>query len=192
MPPQAAQGAPSPPASAPAPTEATPLLTTQQQPSGPGREDGIRWRETWDFTVPYVIPQTLALKLVAISSVLCVIARKGIALVPAYAYKLAVDALTQNLLPGTEGIVVPYFAVLLYIGARLASNLFGGVQDYTYAIVAAGCTKRFACAMFSHLQRLSLAFHLQRKTGEITRIMDRGSSSIETMVSTVVFTLFPT
>lgn len=179
------------PAPAPAPTESTPLIAPSQPPA-PTREDGIRWRETWDFTVPYVIPQTLGLKLVAICSVICVIIRKGAALLPPYAYKLAVDALTSNLLPGSQGIVVPYAAVGLYISGRLVANFFGGIQDYTYAVVAAGCTRRFAVAMFAHLQNLSLNFHLSRKTGEMTRIMDRGTTSIETMVNTVVFTLFPT
>lgn len=165
----------------------TPLLPNR----APGREDGIRWRETASFVLPYIVPDTLRLRLIAAASVLCVLAKQGASLVTPFAYKLAVDTLTQNLLPGAA-LTVPYLAIALYIGASIASTLFGGMQGYTYSIVAATCTRRFSVAMFTHLQNLSLAFHLSRRTGEVTRIMDRGSSSIETVVNTVIFTLFPT
>lgn len=87
---------------------------------------------------------------------------------------------------------MPYAAIALFIGGKIAAQLFGGLRDYTYGVVAATCTRRFSVAVFTHMQNLSLAFHLQRKTGEVLKIMDRGVNSIDTVVNTVVFTLFPT
>lgn len=169
--------------------ETTPLLPGQS--SSPQREDAIRWQETAHHLIPYAIPQTWRLRLIALLSVLCVITAKLCALLPPLAYKLAVDTLTSNLLPGAVA-TVPYAAIALFIGGKIAAQLFGGLRDYTYGVVAATCTRRFSVAVFTHMQNLSLAFHLQRKTGEVLKIMDRGVNSIDTVVNTVVFTLFPT
>lgn len=166
--------------------EGTPLLTSASQ-----RPDGIRWRDTVRYLIPYVIPQTWRLRFIAFFSLFCVIARKSCALLPPFAYKLAVDTLTSNLIPG-GGAAVPYAAIALFVGGKLTGQFFGGLRDYTYGIVAAKCTRRFSVALFTHLQNLSLAFHLQRKTGEAIRIMDRGVNSIDTVVNTVLFTLLPT
>lgn len=51
---------------------------------------------------------------------------------------------------------------------------------------------RFSSHLFEHLKRMSLAFYLKHRTGEVIRIMDRGSSSVESIVNTVLFILAPT
>lgn len=179
------------PPSASTPTESTPLVT-YGQPTAPSREDAIRWGETWRMVRPYVIPDTLRLKLLALSSVLAIIASKGCALLPPYAYKLAVDALAENILPSTTTLIVPYGAVVLYVLGKIGSSLFRAYKDYSYAVVSTTMTRRFTVDLFRHLQNLSLAFHLHRKTGEVIRIMERGSGSIDTVTSTITFTLLPT
>lgn len=178
---------PAQPAPAP-PTETTPLVSAPQPT--PNRDDDIAWLETWRFVSPYLNPETIHLKCLALVALLCVIIQKFTSLLPPYAYKLAVDALANNLLGGPP--VVPYNALILYIVAKMLANFFHVIEDYCYAKVAAGCTRRFSVAIFGHLQKLSLAFHLHRKTGEVTRIMDRGASSIDIIANTVIFTLLPT
>lgn len=166
----------------PAAAENTPLLRNDPTP--------IPWRETWRLVRPYITPATLRLRLLALLSILAIIFTKLISLLPPYAYKLAVDTLSNNVVNGTS--IVPYSAVLMYIVARISSSFLNGLRDYTYNIVSTHCTTRFSTDIFHHLQNLSLAFHLHRKTGEISRIMDRGTSSIDLVATTLLFTLGPT
>lgn len=164
-------------------TEDTPLIQDRS------RSAGIDWVETYRFVRPYVIPETTKLRLTAVFSLTMVILNKVAILIPPYAYKLAVDALAANLAGGP--LVIPYNAVYLYVGSRLCADLFQSLRSYSFSVVAADCTRRFSVDMFRHLQNLSLAFHLQRKTGEVTKVMDRGTQSIETLLNTTLFTLFP-
>lgn len=166
-------------------TEHTPLLASN---SG-AQNDGIQWRQVFRVTRPYMIPSTLKLRFTAVVTVILIFLSKLLALVPPYAYKLAVDAFANNLLQGPT--VIPYAAVFLYVGARLLADLTGAIQSYCFNLVSSDCTKNFAIDIFAHLQRLSLAFHLQRKTGEVTRIVDRGTRSIQVLMNTVLSTLLP-
>ncbi|CAN8063967.1 unnamed protein product [Agarophyton chilense] len=164
------------------PTERTSLLQSTEQ-------DGIKWLQTFRSSRPYMIPETTKLRLIALFSLVMVFCNKLLILVPPYAYKLAVDALANNLLGGP--LIVPYGAIFLYIGSRVLADLIQAIQQYSFSIVASDSTKRFAIDLFSHLQNLSLAFHLQRKTGEVLRVMNRGTNSIETLFSTLLTTLLP-
>lgn len=160
--------------------ESTPLI----QPSS------LSYREMWAFARPYIFPANWGLRIVAVLSILCVFLRKIISLLPPYALKLSVDVLTADVVNGTAK--VPLFALILFMIARLATSFFSGLQDYCYSYVSADNTRRFSVAVFNHLQNLSLAFHLQRRTGEITRVMDRGVSSIDNLTNMFLFTLIPT
>lgn len=146
-------------------------------------------REIWRFVRPYVIPLPWRLRFVAAVSFACVLLKKSVSLLPPYAFKLAVDSLTTNLTDGTE--VVPLLVLIAFMGARLLNALLNGIQEYCYANVSVNNTRRFAVDIFDHLQNLSLAFHLQRRTGEITRIMDRGVGSIDSLTNTFLFTIIP-
>lgn len=147
------------------------------------------WSQIWLFARPYVIPRTISLRILATSALLCVVTRKLVALVPPYAFKLAIDSLSES---SSSRQTVPLRAIAIYLLSRLLTNILNLVQDFCYLHVSVDATSRFSIDMFNHLQNLSLAFHLQRKTGEITRVMDRGMSSIETLTNTIVFTLLPT
>lgn len=144
--------------------------------------------------LPYAIPPTWPLRLVALFTMLCVIFSRVCVVLRPYAYKLAVDALSANFVQGgRKGETnVPYMAVALWVGTRIIGKLLRACQDYSYSVVATACAKKFSVDLFSHLQKLSLAWHLQRGTGEVIRVMDRGISSIDTLVDTVFITLLST
>lgn len=161
-------------------TESTPLIS---HPCSPG------WSQIWSFARPYVAPRTIRLRILAVLALISVAMRKLVALVPPYAFKLAIDSLSDPTIPRQT---VPLRAISIYIFSRFLANLLNLIQDFCYLRVSVDAIKRFSVHMFNHLQNLSLAFHLQRKTGEITRVMDRGISSIETLTSTIIFTLLPT
>jgi len=70
--------------------------------------------------------------------------------------------------------------------------LNGVGQDLAQRSVALDAEKRFANTLFSHLPALSLSYHLEKHIGEITRIMNRGSDSISTVISSLLFFVLPT
>lgn len=128
--------------------------------------------------------------MLSLVSLVCIVLRKLANLVPPYALKLAVDVFMLN--TATGRVQVPAGAVLLYASAKVAAGCFNVFQDFCYAKVGSSATARFSEAMFAHLQHLSLSYHLQRRTGEVTKVMDRGITSVETITNAVIFTLFPT
>lgn len=171
----------------------TPLLAQSTDGSLGDADDyrNVNLQETWHFIRPYITPSTPRLRLLAILSLLCELSRRLVSLLQPYAYKLAVDTLSVDII-STAFIRVPYAALLLYIFAKLAATLLEGLQQITYSIVETDCTKRFIVDLYDHLLGLSLAFHLERKTGEVAKVIDRGSESMDTIAHAALFTVFPT
>ena len=66
------------------------------------------------------------------------------------------------------------------------------VRDALFAAVAMNAVRRLAQEVFVHLHGLSLRFHLERKTGGLTRVLERGRNAIETIVRTIMLTAVPT
>jgi ATP-binding cassette, subfamily B, heavy metal transporter len=66
------------------------------------------------------------------------------------------------------------------------------VRDGIFAKVAMNAVRRLAYLTFEHMHRLSLRFHLERKTGGLTRVLERGRNAIETIVRMVIMQLVPT
>ena len=65
-------------------------------------------------------------------------------------------------------------------------------RDALFAAVAMNAVRRLAVEVFEHLHRLSLRFHLERKTGGLTRVLERGRNAIETIIRTSMLTAVPT
>ena len=65
-------------------------------------------------------------------------------------------------------------------------------RDALFASVAMNAVRRLAIEVFEHLHRLSLRFHLERKTGGLTRVLERGRNAIETIIRTSMLTAAPT
>lgn len=171
-------------------TESTPLISTSNNTSQTSHQP-LKWRDVWSITSRYVIPADRRSKLLALCTLFAVLLRRGTALIQPFAYKLAVDALASAIIPGHQ-LRVPYGAVGLYILAQLGSTLFSAIQDAGYAYLSSDYQKRFSVDLFSHLQSLSLAYHMHRKTGEVLKIMDRGENSIDVFTTSILFTLLPT
>jgi ATP-binding cassette subfamily B protein len=89
-------------------------------------------------------------------------------------------------------IAGPLALTLLYGGLRIVMALLTQIRDAIFADVAMHAVRRLARDVFSHLHSLSLRFHLERKTGGLTRILERGRNSIETIVRTTMLTAVPT
>jgi ATP-binding cassette, subfamily B, heavy metal transporter len=89
-------------------------------------------------------------------------------------------------------LVVPFALLLVYGLARLSVTLFTELREFFFAKVTQRTVRRVALETFEHLHRLSLRFHLTRQTGGLTRDIERGTRGISSLLSYVLFSIFPT
>jgi ATP-binding cassette, subfamily B, heavy metal transporter len=148
---------------------------------------------------PYIWPsdrRDLKLRVVA-SMVLLVFAKLATIAVP-FTYKWATDALAGQgsanaIAPAWAWIIaVPIAMTIAYGGMRLLMALLTQVRDGIFARVAMHAVRRLAILTFEHMHQLALRFHLERKTGGLTRILERGRTGIEVIVRMVILQLVPT
>ena len=119
-----------------------------------------------------------------------VLAKVATVYVPIF-YARAVDRLTPH---GPAGSIaaVPVALIIGYGLLRLASGGFGELRDAVFAPVKQRTVRRVARETFEHLHSLSLRFHLDRQTGGLTRVIDRGMVAVETVLRLGVFNVVPT
>ena len=110
-----------------------------------------------------------------------------------YAFKWGADALDQrgeaaipSLLAGAVGFTI-FYGVL-----RIAQALLTQARDALFAAVAMHAVKRLASDVFVHMHELSMRFHISRKTGGLTRVLERGRDAIETLSRLVMSSGAPT
>jgi ATP-binding cassette, subfamily B, heavy metal transporter len=135
---------------------------------------------------------------VAFSLVLLLAAKLATIAVP-FTFKWATDALTGEgsapVVPSSWliwGITAPILMTLAYGGMRVLMALLTQLRDGIFAKVAMNAVRRLAYRSFEHMHQLSLRFHLERKTGGLTRVLERGRNAIETIVRMVIMQLVPT
>ena len=87
---------------------------------------------------------------------------------------------------------IPLALLIAYGAFRLSSTLFREIQSTVFARVRHGIMRRLSLQVVAHLHRLSLRFHLARKTGELTRDIGRGTSSVTTVLNHLLFNILPT
>jgi ATP-binding cassette, subfamily B, heavy metal transporter len=149
------------------------------------------WRKLW----PYVWPsgrRDLQMRMYATFALLIV--GKLVTVAVPYAFKWATDELSgHHLTHHILGWVVgPLALTLLYGLMRIIMAALTQARDAIFADVAMHAVRRLANDVFVHLHLLSLRFHLQRRIGGLTRILERGRDAIETIVRTVVLVAAPT
>jgi ABC-type transport system involved in Fe-S cluster assembly fused permease/ATPase subunit len=116
-----------------------------------------------------------------------------------FTFKWAVDALSgQGSAPVAAdswlawAIAAPIAMTIAYGGMRILMALLTQLRDGVFAKVAMHAVRRLAILTFEHMHVLSLRFHLERKTGGLTRVLERGRNAIETIVRMVILQLLPT
>ena len=146
---------------------------------------------------PYIWPADRAdLKLRVFLAVALMLLSKLITIAIPYSYKWATDAVAGKLASDVvplPGVFVGAAALTVAYGAlRVAMALTQQGRDALFAAVAMHAVRRLAIEVFEHLHRLSLRFHLERKTGGLTRVLDRGRNAVETIIRTSMLTAVPT
>jgi ATP-binding cassette, subfamily B, heavy metal transporter len=149
---------------------------------------------------PYVWPADRSdLKArVVFASVLVFVAKLATVAVP-FTFKWATDALAGH---GTApvwanhwlawALATPVMMTLAYGGMRILMGVLTQWRDGIFAKVAMNAVRRLALLTFEHMHLLSLRFHLERKTGGLTRVLERGRNAIETIVRMLLLQLLPT
>jgi ATP-binding cassette, subfamily B, heavy metal transporter len=149
---------------------------------------------------PYIWPsdrRDLRLR-IWVTMALLLLAKIATMAVP-FTFKWATDALTGHGSAPVEpsswltwAIAAPVLMTIAYGVTRVLMAVLTQARDGLFAKVAMNAVRRLAYMVFEHMHRLSLRFHLERKTGGLTRVLERGRNAIETIVRMVIMQLVPT
>ena len=140
--------------------------------------------------LPYLWPSdNPALKARVVIALLLVLVAKGITLSMGWLYKWAID----RMVPGMEASAQIAIALVVgYAGARFSGVLFDNLRNTIFERVGQDATRHLATNVFRQLHALSLRFHLDRRTGAVAKIIERGTKSIDTMLYFMLFNIAPT
>ena len=120
-----------------------------------------------------------------------VLVAKAIVLTIPFAYKKAVDAMSAE--GGDVAVLaLPAALVIAYAGGRFAGVMFDNIRNIAFEKVGQDAIQHLAQDVFARLHRLSLRFHLSRRTGEVTKVIERGTKSINSMLYFLLFNIAPT
>lgn len=179
------------------PTTSVPTTSAAaRQPNGLA----ATWTKLWPYLWPQGRPDLQRRVFMAFGLLLVA---KGVTMVTPFAFKWATDALvavTSNGNQATEAAATagswlwksPIILTLIYGVTRILMAVLTQVRDGLFAKVAMHAVRNLALQAFEHMHRLSLRFHLERKTGGLTRVLERGREGIEELSRLMVLTLVPT
>ncbi len=141
----------------------------------PADRTDLKWRVVW-------------------ATVFLVLAKLVLVMVP-YFFKWATDALTGELaapdyIPAI--LAAPVMLVLAYNGVRIVQVGLNQLRDALFARVGQHAVRQLGYRTFVHLHQLSLRFHLERRTGGLSRVIERGVKGIETIVRFTILNTLPT
>ena len=169
-------------------TQAKPKTAPTEPSAKDARASGLQvLRRVW----PYVWPRTLHwIKARVVLAIGMLVLAKVIALFAPFLYKGAVDALAQApdanpMMLGAVGLTVAYG------GARILNIGFQQLRDVIFAPVTQRALRRLALETFEHIHRMSMRYHITRKTGGLSRIIERGVKGVEFLLRFLVLSIGP-
>src|SRR5688572_7914011 len=140
--------------------------------------------------LPYLWPKGEGrLKARVIAAVVLVFIAKAATLTMPFAYKAAIDRMAAGLEPAASLAIA---LVVAYAAARFGGVLFDNLRNAIFERVGQDAARRLAETVFRHIHALSLRFHLERRTGALTKIVERGTKSIDMMLYFLLFNIAPT
>ena len=146
---------------------------------------------------PYIWPAGRPdLRMRVVMALVALIIAKAITLMVPIAYKAIVDLLTDEA-TGKQITAVglaasPVLLIVAYGVGRVLMVLFAQFRDVWFTVVAQHAVRELANRTFSHLHALSLRFHLERRTGGLNRVIERGVTGVDTIVRMAVLNSIPT
>ena len=164
-------------------------------PAPDARHEG--WATLRRF-IPYLWPKdNMGLRWRIVGALLLILAAKATLLLLPFAYKRAVDAMgnlggSKAITEAEPALTVAFAFVMAYALGRFASVLFDNLRNIVFERVGQDATRALAEDVFARLHRLSMRFHLARRTGEVTKVIERGTKSIDVMLYFMLFNVAPT
>ena len=157
---------------------------------------GNTLRNLWPYMWPSERPD---LKMRVVSATIFMLVAKIVTVLIPYFYKLATDVLAEpsSQLDGVPGwiptiLLVPAMLVIAYNVGRVVMIGLNQARDALFASVGQFAVRQLSTIVFSHLHVLSLRYHLQRRTGGLSRIIERGTKGIESIVRFTILNGLPT
>lgn len=150
-----------------------------------GPIDKLNWHVVkllWPYLLEYKGRVALAMS--------CLIVAKLASVGLPFILKDLVDTLDAN--KTAQALSVPIGLVLAYGAVRLLTVITGEIRDTLFGRVTERAIRRLGLAVFDHLHRLDLDFHLERRTGGLSRDIERGTSGVSFLMRFMVFNIVPT
>ncbi len=168
-----------------------PASLTIPAPATPAEAREARPKSDWR-TLRKLVPYVWAWKGRMLVALACLVAAKlanvGVPLV----LKQLVDALALKPGDPRSVLVVPVAILVGYGLLRVSITLFTELREFLFYPVAARIARRVSLEAFEHLLALSLRFHLERQTGGVSRDIERGSRSIQSLLNYTIYNILPT
>ncbi|MFK7824578.1 MAG: ABC transporter ATP-binding protein/permease [Oligoflexales bacterium] len=139
------------------------------------------WRYIWP-------DKQASVKIRVILALLCLIIAKALSSGLPILYKDMINELNSE--SSRSSLMI--FLILAYGSVRFAQSAFGELRDFIFAKVAQASKRAIALETFEHLHKLSLNYHLSRQTGGLSRVIERGTSAIQFVLSFMLFNIVPT
>lgn len=167
--------------------------STDKKPSVSADEGSVfaTVRHLWPYMWPAGRPDLRMQVILALGAL--VLSKVATTLIP-FAYKGIIDSLD-----GTDadsqlilGLAVPVALVIAYVLGNILDAGFQQLRDVLFAGVGQHAVRKLALETFHHMHRLSLRFHLARRTGGLSRVIERGTKGIETVVRFAMLNIVPT
>ena len=134
------------------------------------------------------LPGERELKLRVVFAIVLVLMGKATMLAMPFAYKAVIDRMSGP----TQAAGVVLMLVVAYSVARFSGVLFDNLRNALFEKVGQGAARRLSAQVFRHIHNLSLRFHLERRTGSLTKVVERGTKSIDMMLYFLLFNIAPT
>ena len=150
-------------------------------------------KKTINLLAPFLWPKNkFSLKIRVVLAILCLVLSKATNLISPPILGRAVDSLTELSQGLNMYTLVPLSLIVAYGLARVATKLFGELRNAVFSKVSQHAIRQLTLNTFKHLHSLSLQFHLNRKTGALSKFIDRGTKGIDFLMNYFLFNVIPT
>ena len=150
-------------------------------------------KKTVSLLFPFLWPKrNIKLKIRVILAVTCLALSKATNLISPLILGSVVDSLTELSNGLNKLTIIPLALIFAYGLSRIATKIFGEMRNAIFSKVSQNAIRKLTLNTFAHLHSLSLKFHLNRKTGALSKFIDRGTKGIDFLMNYIVFNVIPT